>query len=394
MASHDTGSGGAGRFGLAILGALALLAAAAGWLWLTRTDPPRVGRNFFGAWRTMPILVAIGLAWLALGAFAFRSRQSLFRWLLVTLLGGLTWILLEGLSLARAVDYRELFGTEIHAGFGGEPTPHQTLAATTYPDIASAWGLPSEPIAVNFRSDQRGYRNAEDRDDADVYLLGDSILVAGLLPWENTVAARLERELEQSVMNLALIGVGPQRELQMLEEAQLPLDGRVVLQFVTEANDIGDSKRFRNQNAGGTERASIGDRSFVKNAMFWLQKRLQPVPYEASELRGTYRDQDYLFLWVGDSVTAADESATESANREAIAAELNEIKKTLAATREFVHANGGRYGVVLVPSKYRVMYPPAHGPTARRYATRMRTSARSETKSPSGRWRRRSRCWI
>ena len=343
MDARDTDARGAGRTTIAILAALALLVAAAAWLWFMRGTPPRTGRNFFGSWRTLPIVVAAVLVWLAIGAFALRARRPLFRYLLVTLMIGATLALLEALGVARIVNYRSLFGTEITAGFGGKPQPNLELETTTYPDIASAWGIPSDPIPVKFRSDHRGYRNAENRDKAEIYLLGDSILVAGLLPFRDTVAARLEKQLGEPVMNLALIGVGPQEELKMLEEADVPLDGRVVIQFVTDANDLGDSARFRSSRAGAEERAGIGDRSFTKNALFWIQKRLQPMPYQAHELRGTHQSTDYLFLWVGDNLGGREQT-------EAVLA-------TYQRTADYIHKAGGRYALVVVPSKYRVMYP-------------------------------------
>ena len=67
------------------------------------------------------------------------------------------------------------------------------------------------------------------------------------------------------------------------------------------------------------------------------------MPYQAHELRGSYQGTDYLFLWVGENLGSRDQTDT--------------VLATYQRTADRIHKAGGRYVLVLVPSKYRVMYP-------------------------------------
>jgi hypothetical protein len=319
--------------------AVALLTAAALWLAVSRSEPPLTGRNFFGAWRTAPTLVAAALLWAAGGALlAALSRRALFAFLFGSLLAITTWAMLEA-AVLFGVDYASL--RQPPDPIGSEAAPHQDLRGTTYPDTAHAWNLPAQPIDFHFRTDRRGFRNDVDRADADVYLVGDSILVAGLLPFEQTVTALLENALGRPTINLALIGIGPQRELEILRGAGLPLRDRLVIQFVTEANDLGDSRRYRQQ--GTAARPSLASRSLTLQLVLWLQRRLQPVPYEAELQSGWIGNQRFLFFWVGDTVTGLED-------------EIAPALASFRAMHDHVRAAGGHHLLVLVPSKYRVLH--------------------------------------
>jgi hypothetical protein len=47
-----------------------------------------------------------------------------------------------------------------------------------------------------YKSDRNGFRNVIDRDAADIYLLGESILVAGLVPFDKIITSRLEKAMQ------------------------------------------------------------------------------------------------------------------------------------------------------------------------------------------------------
>ncbi len=321
--------------------ATACVVIAVIWLWATRGPVPSEGRNFFGAWRTLPLLVALALLWLAIALALTSRRRALFSWLLGTGLCVATLSLLEVSAFAGVADWARIMRNRADAPLGAAATPHVEIAGETLPDIAAAWNLPAQPTPFSFRTDRRGFRNHADRDEADVYLLGDSVLVAGMLPFEETIAARLEAELRRPVLNIALIGIGAARQHELLVQSGLPLRNRTVLQFVTEANDLEDSRRER---AVAPEPApGLAAQSFTNNAVLWLQRLLQPVPYEAHWRRGTIDGTEYLFHWIERDTPA-------------LRGEVEPVLAQLGDTRAHVVAAGGRYAVVLMPSKYRVLH--------------------------------------
>jgi lysophospholipase L1-like esterase len=165
------------------------------------------------------------------------------------------------------------------------------------------------------------------------------------------VAARLEQRLGRAVMNLALIGIGARRAHELLTQSQAPLAGRTVVQLVTEANDLNDSIAER----GGRPSPGFTERSFTQNTVLWLQRWLQPSPFEAERQRGQIGAESYWFFWV-------DAAAPR------LAAEVPAVLEQLQATHAAVEAQGGRHVLVLVPSKYRVLHPLCMWPAGSRLA--------------------------
>lgn len=331
-----------------LLVATLLIVTGVVWLALTRSLPPEQDRNFFGHWRTSSILVAAALLGAAGAAtLAAYTRRGLFAYLLGTLLAAAVLALLE-LGTILGVNYGPLFGHSTGAAFGSDPVPNVDLTGVTYQDLAHGWNLPTEPIPFHFRSDRHGFRNEIDRDAADIYVLGDSVVVAALLPFAETMTGRLEKTLGRPVMNIALIGIGPERELELLRQSAVPLDRRLVLHVITEANDIGDSHSYRNPGQGQPWDSGV-NRSFTKHLIVWLQEQLQPVPYQAARGTGWIGNDSYLFHWVGDNINAH-------------AADLPLTLAAFTATRDWVRAAGGTYATVLMPSKYRVLHESCRWP--------------------------------
>lgn len=198
----------------------------------------------------------------------------------------------------------------------------------------------------------RGFRNDKDRDAADIYLVGDSILVAGLVPFENTVTSRLEQNLGRPVMNISLIGLSVQAERDLLIEANPPLKDRFVVHFVFEGNDPLDSRAYRRRKEtkdGAVSETGWKNRSPTYNLLMKLQALTEPVNPLAARRTGYIGDQPYGFLWVAEMVRGTEE-------------EFPHILAALADTRKFVEAGGGHYAVVVVPEKYRVLAPLCRWP--------------------------------
>jgi hypothetical protein len=276
-------------------------------------------------------------------ALRLRSRRALFAGVLALLLAGATAGGLEAAGRLGIVDWAASFRLRHVAPLGSVRLPHVTITGEADEDTAALWRIARPKTPFVYRTDRFGLRNLHDRGEAAIYCLGDSFLVAGLLPIEHTVAARLERRLGVPVMNAALVGLGPQEVRALWQELRLPARGRAVLQFVTEDNDLVDSARFR-RGRRSEDIASPTARSFVASAIVWLQRVTQPVPGEARRRTGRIGGRDIAFPWHANAFAGLE-------------SEVDEVLASIASLHEEVAAARGCHGVVLVPSKLRVLGP-------------------------------------
>jgi len=331
-----------------MLAATCLFLLSMVWLFFTQSE---VGDEplFFGRWRTRHFGVTLIGCWILVAmAFSFLSRAAVFRFVLVSVGLGFTVFLLEILGLAGVVNYRQLLRVAPSGGLGSAPTAMLELEGLTYEDLASSWGYPTEAMPFYFKTDRYGLRNHQDRANADIYLLGDSILVAGMLPFEKVVASLLEQDLNRSVMNVALISISPQREVELLKETGLPLENRILLHFIFEGNDMKDSFEWRAKADGTALELSRFERTLTYNALIRLQRATSP-PTTPQRRIGRLGGIDYLFGWTRSSFEPY------HAELAFIAATLQDLAKNMAEA-------GGTYGVVFVPSKIRVIGPSCTWP--------------------------------
>jgi hypothetical protein len=330
-----------------LLGALACAAAAAAVLWVGAEPGGSDGRLFFGLWRTRHLGVAGGLAGLGLAlACAWISRRALFAFASAALLAGVTGAILEAAGQLGLVDYAALLGNRAELqsnAVGSEPQPHLDVEGVTFQDTATAWGLASDPVPFRYRTDARGFRNAHDRDAGDVYLLGDSVVVAGLVPFDETLTARLEAALDRPVVNVALIGIGPERQHALFREAGLPVERRLVLQLLFEGNDLIDPAPGEAAPEPGLGER-LRRRSFTAQLVLAAQRWTQPVVGLARRRTCRIAGRDYAFHWAFQSWAGLE-------HRQA------PVLEAMARFGREVEAAGGRYGVVFVPSKLRVLGP-------------------------------------
>jgi hypothetical protein len=212
------------------------------------------------------------------------------------------------------------------------------------PDLASWLGAPAEPVPYVFETDRYGLRNPVDKDDPRVVCLGDSILVAGLLPVESTVTEQLERILGVSVLSVAEVGYGPQEELIRFRTTGLDEDKRLFVHFIFEGNDLSDSYQWR-QWRNRTLESQWPKSGLVKSLL-----RLMDLPRRAAGRRRTgvfgadgSSPQTVYFLY--------DKPIIDSES------EWPHIREALLAARTEIESHGGRYAVVLVPAKLTVLHP-------------------------------------
>lgn len=318
-----------------------MLALAVVWLVLAVGPPPHEGRQLFGIWRTRDFAIGCLLIWSALLAYASaRSRRVAVGWLVSTFAGAFSWALLEIVGLLGLLSYPDVLGITKGPGIGAVRAPHVDLRGEAQQDIADLWKLPFEAVPFRYKTDRFGLRNELDRTEADVYCVGDSFVVAGLVPFENTLTSRLEKRLDRPVMNLAISGIGLQEEHDLIQSLDVPLRDRLVLQFVTESNDLVNSDSYRHEKPGPT----AYERTFLFNFVVWLQRITQPVPTEAWRHVGHIGKEPYLFLW--DEFSFLDYED-----------EIDPVLASLRAMRDTVESAGGRYALILIPSKLRVLGP-------------------------------------
>lgn len=339
--------------------ALILAAATVVWLVATASASEHESVRLFGLWRTRHVLVGCLGAWLTLISASALSRKALFRVLFGTMLAISTWLLLEAVGLVGLVDYRTALHPETGPNvLGKNASPNIDVAGATYQDTATWLGLETDPIRFRYKTDRRGYRNVIDRLAADIYMLGDSILVAGLLPFEETVTALLEENVGHPTMNIALIGISPQEERDIFRDAQLPLTGCLVLHFIFEGNDLLDSAGYRKRSAGRAEkRPSLVSQTLAYNVVIELQRWTDPR-WKQRLLRqhtGFVADELYTFRWTADSFVGLD-------------AEVPHVLEAIGDVRRAVSNGGGSYVVVMVPTKLRVLGPLCTWPTGSKLA--------------------------
>ncbi len=332
---------------LAALAALALCALAALLLIATVEDVASHSRRFFGLWRTRHIVFALALITLALLFIsAAVSRRMLFGALAALVSLATTGVALELVGLAGIVRWPAVFAPR-ELVIGRKPEANTRVSGTSSQDTATAWGLPSEPMPFEYVTDRRGYRNQPDRADAEVYLLGDSMLVAALVPFERTLVARLEALLGAPTVQVALIAISPQEAIARFRETKLDPRGRLILQFILEGNDLLDSFIYRNARLPSAQRAtrSFWERTLLKQLEVRLLQLLSPrVDPVAAKRSCAINGQQYTFFWVRDSFAGFEgEEAHIEAALELFAGE--------------VRSAGGTFAVVFVPSKFRVLGP-------------------------------------
>ncbi|MFO0950796.1 MAG: hypothetical protein U0835_06495 [Isosphaeraceae bacterium] len=97
---------------------------------------------------------------------------------------------------------------------------------------------------VDFRTDERGFRNPPGVSTPDVVFIGDSVTEAGEVPEPDTFVARAGAETGLSVLNLGVSGYGPQQELAVLKRYGLPLKPKAAVWQFTEWNDVIDAQTY------------------------------------------------------------------------------------------------------------------------------------------------------
>lgn len=327
--------------------AVALFLAGIACLSFTATHDD-TNRLFFGTWRTRHFLIAVLAFYLgALCLLASASKRALFAAIFATFLMVITLGMVELVGLTGIVSFPRAFGRVRGETWQDRVVPHLDIKGRTYQDLTYDSRIPTEPIEFHYVTDRHGFRNGNDRDEADIYLVGDSILVAGLLPFEDTIAAIVEKDLHVRTMNVAIAGLAVQEERDLFKTAKLPLQNHLVLHFVYEGNDLQDSARYRNRIP--MKQLSALERSFSYYFLSWLIDRSDKRPIPGDSRNGTVQGTNYLFAQPNHAFPGNDE-------------EFKHVCQALLDMRDTVTSAGGTFAIVFVPEKIRVLGPNCEFP--------------------------------
>lgn len=344
--------GNAGRRHWTLITAVLAVLSAVMWV-LTFDGSSEPGIAVLGGYRDRWFVVNLFATYLSViaGVIAFVGAQRSTMFKLIAVNVGIIFVFgaLELVAAVGIVDYRHIMtGTPTARGETDDrlrhaSSPNVRTTGNAVPDLASWLGADAEAIPYVFETDRYGLRNPVDKEDPPVVCLGDSVLVAGLLPVESTVTEQLERRLGTPVLNVAEVGYAPQEELVRFETTGLDRK-RLIVHFIFEGNDLGDSHQWR-QWLNRTFETQWPESGLAKFLLRLLdrprraagRRRTALFPADASSPETVY------FLY--DALLIDSES------------EWVHLRKALLEAREDVVSRGGRYAIVLVPAKLTVLYP-------------------------------------
>jgi lysophospholipase L1-like esterase len=255
----------------------------------------------FSSWKTLwfMMVLAVGAAIIAAGAASRRkaldqrlSRQELFALaaLAASVLFGvmvLELLVRLGSGLLKP-ELRELvqmnpanYGVA-HPYIGHLHTPHSSFVMAR-PDFEAVHHV-----------DGLGFRNRWPwPEQAEIVVVGDSVSFGYTAADDQAWPAQLERSLGgPRVVNLSLVGAGPQQYLRIFETFGVKLHPKLLLVGVWAANDFADAATF-----DGWERSGIGGNDMVWRD-FGRPERRAPVSFRhpIASLEGIFRHHFYPLL--------------------------------------------------------------------------------------------------
>jgi acetyltransferase AlgX (SGNH hydrolase-like protein) len=343
-------------------------------IWLSHLQAPWAIRLTTPAFVLALIATYVSLC----AVFVGRSRaprQALLRAIAITMSLVLGLLVLEAPAAAGLLDYGRVRGAltgrwdgpaedfVLDHDLSFKRPPHAKWSGYPRSNMAQAFNLPIRSMyRQTFSTDSRGFRNAADRDRADVALIGDSYIEGAYVSDEETAAVRLHELTGERVVNLGVSGYGPLQELKIFEQYAVPLQPRFVAWFFFEGNDFDDDQIYENAMAyehgapppKTAEARESGWRAFLNrsltmNAVLQLREAFDPIVPNASDSFGWFTDR----TGVAHRLYFYDFYAT----RELGSYELDRLESTKATfrkARDICKERGIRLAVFYIPIKFRV----------------------------------------
>lgn len=281
-----------------------------------------------------------------------RRASRLARLALALAGPALAVLALEAVAAVGLVDYRRVLATTDDPRLNPQnlPDPERSYrhrpglhaAGATFGNVASAWRVPGAPrYPFDVRFDRHGFRNAQDLEQADVAVVGDSFVEGGLVAADELLTAELARLRGVTVANLGQCGYGPREELAVVRRFALPLRPRAVVWTFYEGNDLDDLRR-----PATPARDPFLERCFSTNLARALGRivTVAPDPRVAS-----------CFGRLGDARLYFPEPAgpLDIADRDA----LDRLRPILDAARADCRDAGADLLIAFVPTSFRVLGP-------------------------------------
>ncbi|MCA9320676.1 MAG: hypothetical protein KDB53_08075 [Planctomycetes bacterium] len=331
----------------------------------TRVEDPRA--EFLGQWRFSGLMISLGATWCALAAWFVavgpgRQRHRAFGVIALSMAMVVILGLLEALTLFGH-DWQGSFGTRPVDAFTplrldqnqADPElihlhwPNTEFRGQVLGNLVEHFQIPdAQPYAVDVRYDGRGFRNDRDYERAAVAVIGDSFVEAARLPLADTLVKRLERDLEQDVVNLGQSAYGFRQELEVLKRFALPLQPGTVVWMLFGGNDFRDVSMYEELrlNADLHRREDpFVKRMFLRNALRLLARL---IPREREPSADDRKHAGVLALAGGAEETIWFSGPTEPWTDR----DWQVGTSTLLEARELCARAGTRFLVCYIPRKY------------------------------------------
>ena len=330
---------------------LLIFLGVAAWGWIALQDQDRSGTWILGRYRTRWFLLnsvwTYFTVWFALWIVLRLGKRACLRLVVLHVVLGLVVGALEVGSMVGLVDFRTVGSSPARRTEERElrlrwvTAPHTKWEGLVAPNIARDLGAPAEPIRISVECDSFGLRNPPGKGEPEVLCLGDSMLVAMMIPVEQILTERLQQELGRVVLNVSESAYSPQEELIRLDTVQIDLAGKLVLHFLFEGNDLVDSRRWRKwcETPVSADWPNSGLLSVLLDGLRWPSTGL------AQRRRGRFGPSraDVYFLYDGDRVTKS-------------MSEMPAILDAVTEASDRITRAGGTYAVVVIPMKWGVLH--------------------------------------
>jgi hypothetical protein len=291
-----------------------------------------------------------------------RFVSEIAQRLLVTLVAiVLTLALIEFPALMNVVDYKAVIGPlrGYYSTIRYDPQllyikrPHAHYSGTRPGgDISSVYQIPPSDLTRfqwDVKYDQNGCRNEADLKNADIVVIGDSMVEGITVPTAQIVTSLLARDEGQVVANLGQSAYGPQQELVALKRFGLPLRPRTVLWVFSEASDLKDvvwyDALMRNPQSFW---AAFYNRSFTRTVYHALRESIGPKP-PGVKRAGVIQTAN------GKTVTMYFLSVAAPLSKQDLGA-LDETAGILAEAQRLCAAQRAKLVFVFAPDKFRVFH--------------------------------------
>ena len=308
------------------------------------------------------------LAW---GLYAFVSdlprMEIRARFVLMTLVGVAILGVAELLGVIGIVNYQALLGTPGRTwwdrpGYMRDPElvyrhvpHHRERGSFLRGNIGEALCLPANPPTVfDLRYDHNGFRNEEDRDRADVVVIGDSYVESSMLPSSDLLTATLAGRLQTFVANLGVNGYGPEQELTVLKRYALGLQPKTIVWVFFEGNDLlqlgtDDDDLLQSFPEAVSRHDDHWVRSLTRNLLVASRKMARGcVPHRTFlQYRGRFQSADgertELFFWEKPGPLKIKDRDR-----------LDRLRTIVAEAQDLSRQHGFRFVVAFAPASYRV----------------------------------------